>query len=1032
MTGSRHHLRKQTLRVTLASEEQALALQPRLSDFNRRRLLAIIEKVFDAVDVPGLHLRLDRLDVDLGTVPFDDFERVVEERLSLRLQEAVEQAVRERRSSTRAEDRPRTEEELRLELLEHYLLHGTLPFWAPHGVAFSFGALFAELARSSPAALVRLVGKHATLGRVLDRLVLQLDPRQLEQLVMLLEPKHAALLIDYIVSLQALHRIEPVLPLSDRALSRLLWSLTLTYLVKDAGSQFNRKSALKLLLEGVSESQGLDYPELLTTLDSGLEQVRKRHPVLASLSSVIGELVRELPLPEVEEVETPVLDEELATTESASARYELAEALRYYLRHGELPWATLVRMPELTAERVVATLPELPRSLQRRALGWEQSGGSLARLVRAVRRIPEEVLSKLLVRLMPRPGDEGSPLRSALPVFAARAEDKPLFFARLLAALLDGKPVVLEELSATRVPGGTEDWGVRDADLSRWEAHALKSALVSRLRFGAKAGPTVEELLGALLTSFPEDSRHFLLALRDTEDLRTGLVDRSGEEVLGRAMDLLRPRESRSMRALLRAMMELPERVLPGGIAGARQTVFHELLLLGETAPLSRSTVSRLLRRLFGAEMPLEAQGFLSRVIADWDASGGVLQKHAEVFGAALDHLRERGGASPSGDVDGSRREVPRDEDGDIRSRAGERTSPVHAATSSRTPDGIRTDHGDSAPRVQVAESGTYSHSVAPRRDAASFDRGDSSSLGKSSVFVDHAAHGQDEAAFNRGGPTSREEDTVPLDLGHAASRRQDRDSVAQGDPAANKRAEEGLDHGDSASREHGKVAIVAIGHESDSHERAGRSDSRSDAPSRPSDSAAIGHESESHERTGASGDTPSLSRDEASLGHESDSYERTGRSRSRKDAPSLLSDAASPGHDVSGSRDYLSCSDADSLARDEASLSHDSSDSRGLAWTSPSYTDAASRIPSGVPLRFEGADPGGRAGPLLSHTDAASRVPSGVPPRFEGADPGGRAGPLLSHTDAASRAQSGVPLHFEGADPGGRAGPLLSHTDAA
>ncbi|MCY1001157.1 contractile injection system tape measure protein [Myxococcus sp. MISCRS1] len=1029
MTGSRHHLRKQTLRVTLASEEQALALQPRLSDFNRRRLLAIIEKVFDAVDVPGLHLRLDRLDVDLGTVPFDDFERVVEERLSLRLQEAVEQAVRERRSSTQAEDRPRTEEELRLELLEHYLLHGTLPFWAPHGVAFSFGALFAELARSSPASLVRLVGKHATLGRVLDRLVLQLDQRQLEQLVMLLEPKHAALLIDYIVSLQALHRIEPVLPLSDRALSRLLWSLTLTYLVKDAGSQFNRKSALKLLLEGVSESQGLDYPELLTTLDSGLEQVRKRHPVLASLSSVIGELVRELPLPEVEEVETPVLDEELATTESASARYELAEALRYYLRHGELPWATLVRMPELTAERVVATLPELPRSLQRRALGWEQSGGSLARLVRAVRRIPEEVLSKLLVRLMPRPGDEGSPLRSALPVFAARAEDKPLFFARLLAALLDGKPVVLEELSATRVPGGTEDWGVRDADLSRWEAHALKSALVSRLRFGTKAGPTVEELLGALLTSFPEDSRHFLLALRDTEDLRTVLVDRSGEDVLGRAMDLLRPRESRSMRALLRAMSELPERVLPGGIEGARQTVFHELLLLGETAPLSRSTVSRLLRRLFGAEMPLEAQGFLSRVIADWGASGGVLQKHAEVFGAALDHLRERGGTSPSGDVDGPLREAPRDEDGDVRWRAGERAPPVHAATSSRTPDGIRTDHGDSAPRVQIVESGTHSHSVALWRDAASFDRGDASSLGKSSVSVHHAPHGQDEAAFNQGGPTSREEDTVPLGLGHAASRRQDRDSVAQGAPAANEQAEEGLDHGDSASREHGKVPI---GHESDSHERAGSSDSRSDAPSRPGDAAAIGHESESHERTGASGDTPSLAGDEASLGHESDSYERTGRSRSRNDAPSLLSDAASPGHDVSGSRAYLSCSDADSLARDEASLSHDSSDSRGLAGTSPSYTDAASRAQSGVPLHVEGADSGGRAGPLLSHTDAASRVPSGVPLRFEGADSSGRAGPLLSHTDAASRAQSGVPLHFEGADSGGRAGPLPSHTDAA
>ncbi|MFY1826882.1 contractile injection system tape measure protein [Myxococcus fulvus] len=1029
MTGSRHHLRKQTLRVTLESEEQALALQPRLSDFNRRRLLAIIEKVFDAVDVPGLHLRIDRLDVDLGTVPFDAFEQVVEERLTLRLQEAVEQAVQERRSSTREEDRPRTEEELRLELLEHYLLHGTLPFWAPHGVAFSFGALFAELARSSPGALVRLVGKHATLGRVLDRLVLQLDQRQLEQLVMLLEPKHAALLIDYIVSLQALHRIEPVLPLSDRALSRLLWSLTLTYLVKDAGSQFNRKSALKLLLEGVSESQGLDYPELLTTLDSGLEQVRKRHPVLASLSSVIGELVRELPVPEVEEVEVPVLDEELATTESAAARYELAEALRYYLRHGELPWATLVRMPELTAERVVATLPELPRSLQRRVLGWEQSGGSLARLVRAVRRIPEEVLSKLLVRLMPRPGDEGSPLRSALPVFAARAEDKPLFFARLLATLLDGKPVILEELAATRVQGGSEDWGTRDADLSRWEAHALKSALVSRLRFGGKAGPTVEELLGALLTSFPEDSRHFLLALRDTGDLRTVLVARSGEDVLGRAMDLLRPRESRSMRALLQAMRELPERVLPGGIEGARQTVFHELLLLGETTPLSRSTVSRLLRRLFGTEMSLEAQGFLSRVIEDWGASGGAIQKHGEVFRAALEHLRERGGASHSGDVEGSRREAPHDEmsagslalgavrfrdsgaalpkttgvalsrDGDVRSLPRERVPTVHGDTSSRTPDAIRTDSGDSAPRAQMAESGTHRHSVSLSRNAASFDRGDSAAYGQSGVPVAPASQGQDEGTFNRSDPPSHEQDVAPLGLGLAASRSQDRSSVAQGDLAVSRQAAATLDRSDAPSLAQDEASL---GHESDSHERAGRSRSRSDAPSLAQDEVFLTHESDSHERAGRSrsrSDAPSLAQDEVFLTHESDSHERAGQSRSRSDAPSLAQDEVSLTHESDSHERagrFRSRSAATSPAQDEASLGHDGSDSHEQAGGSRSRSDAASLARDEVSLGHDGSNPRGQNGASLSH---------------DGADSRGKTGTSRTHKDAASRVSDGTPL---------------------
>ncbi|MFY2563227.1 contractile injection system tape measure protein [Corallococcus terminator] len=644
MTGSRHHIRKQTLHVELESEAQALELQPRLSDFNRRRLLAIIEQVFDAVDVPGLHLRIDRLDVDLGTVPLDNFEQVVEERLTARLREVVEQAVHARRVAPPSGEQPRTEAEMRLELLEHYLLHGTLPYWAPGGAGFSFGALFAQVAMSDPQGLVRLVGKHASMGEVLDRLVLQLDQRSLERLITLLEPKHAALLIDYIVSLQALHRVKPVVPLSDRGLSRLLWLLTLTYLVKEAGSQFNRKSALKQLLEGIAESQGLEYSELLTTLGIGLEQVRKRHPVLASLSFVIGELVRELPAPVADVAEMEEHDaEELTVPETASARYELTEALRYYLQHGVLPWGTLVRMPELTAERVVATLPELPRSLQRRALAWEQSGGSLTRLVRAVRRISEETLAKLLVRLMPPSGDEGSPLRSALPVFVARAEDKPLFFARLISTLLDGRPVDLEELAAPRAGAFAEARSAPESDLSRWEAHAIKSTLMSQLRFGGQAGPTVADLLAALLVSFPEDTRHFLLALRDVEVLRTALVEQSDPELIERAMDLLRPRESGTLKALLRALNTLPERVLPHGRAGARQEVFHELLLLGETAPLAQGSFSRLLKRLFGSVIPGEVHGFLLRTGMAWEAEGQLPAKQVQAFRGALDELGARG-----------------------------------------------------------------------------------------------------------------------------------------------------------------------------------------------------------------------------------------------------------------------------------------------------------------------------------------------------------------------------------------------------
>ncbi|MCE9672076.1 hypothetical protein LY474_30150 [Myxococcus stipitatus] len=655
MSRSHHRIRKQSLVLDVETEAQARALQPRLSSFNRQRLLAIIEQVFDALDVPDLHVRIDRLDVDLGTVSSHDFEAVVAERLSLRLREVVEQAVRERRETAAHGEQPRTEAQFQLELLEYYLLHGTLPFWAPNGTHFSFGALFASVARSNPEALVRLVGRNARMAQVIERLVLQLDQTLLERLITLLEPKHAALLIDYIVSLQALHRVEPVLPLSDQKLSRLLWSLTLTYLVRDAGSQFNRKSALRQLLEGVSESQGLDYTELVTTLALGLDQVRHQHPILSSLAAVIGELVRELP-PEVSEVVDSAREEsreegwdDEPARMAATVRYALTEALRYYLQHGVLPWATSVRTPELTVERALSVLPELPRSMLRRALSWESTEGSMGALVRAVRRMPDAVRTRLLVRLMPPSGEAGSPLRSALPVFIARAHDKPLFFARVIAALLDGEPVVLDALASSSGVTDSEEHAPVSPLLGEWDAHALKSQLAQRLRDerGLGESPSALELLEALLSHHPEDARLFLLSLRGVDRLRTALVDLSSPALLARMMEVLRPREAGTMGALRTVLEQLPEQALPGGRSEVRQVLFSELLQLGEARPLTSATFRQVLARLFGRGVPREVWSTLTDAASEWSRVAHFPAKHLAAFRDALESFGPREDTEP-------------------------------------------------------------------------------------------------------------------------------------------------------------------------------------------------------------------------------------------------------------------------------------------------------------------------------------------------------------------------------------------------
>ena len=45
MVSSSHSIRSQTLDVAVATETLALALQPRLSELNRQRLLPVIDRV---------------------------------------------------------------------------------------------------------------------------------------------------------------------------------------------------------------------------------------------------------------------------------------------------------------------------------------------------------------------------------------------------------------------------------------------------------------------------------------------------------------------------------------------------------------------------------------------------------------------------------------------------------------------------------------------------------------------------------------------------------------------------------------------------------------------------------------------------------------------------------------------------------------------------------------------------------------------------------------------------------------------------
>lgn len=320
MTAPQHAIRRQTLDVDVSSEAMALAIHPRVSELNRWKLLPAIERVLDELAPQHIRVRIDRLELDLGAIPLRTLESAAEEQLERELRRVLGELVT--RPSLQVADSASHRE-----LLEHYLLHGALPFHA-RGRTFSCEELMLSMLGSDAdglAEVVRRLGRH---DYVLERIVAQLAEPALQQLIALLEPRHSALILEYIDDLQEVHRVEPVVPLGERDYARVLWVLVSAYLVRDPGSQFNRKTFVRSLLDGLAASEGLGYLEILAALRVGLEWTRRRQPLRSSLPAVVAELVRELGT----ELDVPATEDEQPERLSPRDEYVVAELMSIFRR----------------------------------------------------------------------------------------------------------------------------------------------------------------------------------------------------------------------------------------------------------------------------------------------------------------------------------------------------------------------------------------------------------------------------------------------------------------------------------------------------------------------------------------------------------------------------------------------------------------------------------------------------------------------------------------------------------------------------
>jgi hypothetical protein len=176
-----HIINKEIFEFSCSEAEHAFALQQQMNNGLQHKMQFVLETVLTEWNAPDQTIRLDKLQIDLGTIPFDQLTELLPARFQIEFKEKLSAAIIERKIARRTEppcdiagvNELPDEIESKIELLKIFLLSGRLPWWAGPARDFSIDETISQLIKDSSVAFKALLLKYITHEQFMARLFYQ-------------------------------------------------------------------------------------------------------------------------------------------------------------------------------------------------------------------------------------------------------------------------------------------------------------------------------------------------------------------------------------------------------------------------------------------------------------------------------------------------------------------------------------------------------------------------------------------------------------------------------------------------------------------------------------------------------------------------------------------------------------------------------------------------------------------------------------------------------------------------------------------
>ncbi|MBW4891587.1 hypothetical protein KXQ82_17810 [Mucilaginibacter sp. HMF5004] len=336
-----HIIQYQLFDVAYTNAGKSYDLQSKISDIFNNTLMGEMERLFDRLVPEDTVLSLSEVSLDIGSITYGMLDYQLVDRVIAALEHEIKYRLTlgqgTQSEPSAGEEQIKSLNTSYADLLEYFLLSGTMPWWATGDLMLDPLKVMELLLVQDAVVLKQLILRVGQYSYVRQRLVNQFSSRVIRRIITLLEPAEAEFIFDYHASAVKVHNENKLVenaPSGD--FEKALWLFILTYLLVDRGGFFNQKMFVKSTLTQMAHYYNRDYGQLLSLLNIALNNNKL---LLAGQNGNLALIIDELFLEDAD-ARYPGKEEYFinAGNDAGNPAEQRVELIRHYLAFGSLPW----------------------------------------------------------------------------------------------------------------------------------------------------------------------------------------------------------------------------------------------------------------------------------------------------------------------------------------------------------------------------------------------------------------------------------------------------------------------------------------------------------------------------------------------------------------------------------------------------------------------------------------------------------------------------------------------------------------------